>query len=110
MRQFGYTGDLDKGVTLVPTPVSDLQFLLDAVKGYRIQIFFSFEASEDTTFLKLATHGMDQYMENTQDLENSDYSRYAIPCLPNFTVIPSNKSRVVLLMARWSFPKTGMIL
>jgi len=96
MRQFGYTGDLDHGVTLVPTPISDLQFLLDSIKDYRIQVFFSFEASEDTTFLKLATHGMDQYMENTEDLENSDYSRYAIPCLPNFTVIPSNKSRVVL--------------
>lgn len=96
MRQFGYTGDMDTGVTLVPTPMSDLQILLDAVKDFRIQVFFSFEASEDTTFLKLATHGMEQYMEDTQDLENEDYSRYAIPCLPNFTVIPSNKSRVVL--------------
>ncbi len=96
MRQFGYTGDIDTGVTLVPTPVSDLQILLDAIREYRIQVFFSFEASEDTTFLKLSTHGMDQYMEDTQILENEDYSRYAIPCLPNFTVIPSNKSRVVL--------------
>ena len=96
MRQFGYTGDIDTGVTLVPTPVSDLQILLDAIREYRIQVFFSFEASEDTTILKLSTHGMDQYMEDTQILENEDYSRYAIPCLPNFTVIPSNKSRVVL--------------
>ena len=96
MRQFGYTGDIDTGVTLVPTPVSDLQILLDAIREYRIQVFFSFEASEDTTFLRLSTHGMDQYMEDTQILENEDYSRYAIPCLPNFTVIPSNKSRVVL--------------
>ncbi len=96
MRQFGYTGDIYTGVSIMPTPISDLQFLLDEIKDYRIQVFFSFEASEDTTFLKLSTHGMDQYMENTQELENSDYSRYAVPCLPNFTVIPSDKSRVVL--------------
>lgn len=96
MRQFGYTGDIYTGVSLVPTPISDLQLLLDEIKDYRIQVFFSFEASEDTTFLKLSTHGMDQYMENTQELENADYSRYAIPSLPNFTVIPSDKSRVVL--------------
>ena len=96
MRQFGYTGDIYTGTSIMPTPVSDLQLLLDEIKDYRIQVFFSFEASEDTTFLKLSTHGMDQYMENTEDLENTDYSRYAIPCLPNFTVIPSDKSRVVL--------------
>lgn len=96
MRQFGYTGDIYTGVSIMPTPVSDLQVLLDAIKDYRIQVFFSFETGEDTTFLKLSTHGMDQYMENTQELENADYSRYAIPSLPNFTVIPSNKSRVVL--------------
>ncbi len=96
MRQFGYTGDIYTGVSIMPTPVSDLQVLLDAIEDYRIQVFFSFETGEDTTFLKLSTHGMDQYMENTQELENADYSRYAIPSLPNFTVIPSNKSRVVL--------------
>lgn len=96
MRQFGYTGDIYTGVSIMPTPVSDLQVLLDEIKDYRIQVFFSFETGEDTTFLKLSTHGMDQYMENTQELENADYSRYAIPSLPNFTVIPSDKSRVVL--------------
>ena len=96
MKQFGYTGDIYTGVSIMPTPVSDLQLLLDEIKDYRIQVFFSFETGEDTTFLKLSTHGMDQYMENTQELENADYSRYAIPSLPNFTVIPSDKSRVVL--------------
>ena len=96
MRQFGYTGDIYTGVSIMPTSVSDLQLLLDEIKDYRIQVFFSFETGEDTTFLKLSTHGMDQYMENTQELENADYSRYAIPSLPNFTVIPSDKSRVVL--------------
>lgn len=96
MREFGYTGDISTGISVEPTDISDLQYLLDEIKDYRIQVFFSFETCEDTTFLKLSTHGMDQYIERTQDLENSDYSRYAIPCLPNFTVIPSNKSRVVL--------------
>lgn len=96
MREFGYTGDIDTGVSVAPTEISDLQLLLESIKEYRIQVFFSFETGEDTTFLKLSTYGMDQYIEQTQDLENTDYSRYAIPCFPNFTVIPSNKSRVVL--------------
>lgn len=96
MRQFGYTGDIDTGTSIEPTEIADLQLLLDSIKSYRIQVFFAFEASEDTTFLKLSTHGMEDYLEKTQDLSNNDYSRYAIPCLPNFTVIPSNKSRVVL--------------
>lgn len=96
MREFGYTGDIDAGITVAPTEISDLQLLLESIKEYRIQVFFSFETGEDTTFLKLSTYGMDQYIEQTRDLENTDYSRYAIPCLPNFTVIPSNKSRVVL--------------
>lgn len=96
MRDFGYTGDIDTGITVEPTETTDLQLLLDSIKEYRIQVFFAFEANEDTTFLKLSTHGIDEYLQKTQDLENNDYSRYAIPCLPNFTVIPSNKSRVVL--------------
>ena len=54
MRQFGYTGDIYTGVSIMPTPVSDLQVLLDAIKDYRIQVFFSFETGEDTTFLKLS--------------------------------------------------------
>lgn len=96
MRQFGYTGDIDAGLSIEPIEMMDLQLLLDAIKDYRIQVFFAFEANEDTTFLKLSTYGIEDYLEKTQDLENSDYSRYAIPCLPNFTVIPSGKSRVVL--------------
>jgi|GEM_PF-60046 len=96
MRDFGYTGDIDKGTTVAPTEMSDLQLLLDGIQDFRIQTFFAFEANEDTTFLKLSTQGIDEYISKTEELANNSYSRYAIPCLPNFTVIPSNKSRVVL--------------
>lgn len=41
MRQFGYTGDIYTGVSIMPTSVSDLQLLLDEIKDYRIQVFFS---------------------------------------------------------------------
>lgn len=42
MRQFGYTGDIYTGTSIMPTPVSDLQLLLDEIKDYRIQVFFLF--------------------------------------------------------------------
>ncbi len=98
MREFGYTGDIDTSTTVSPTEIEDLQLLLDSIKDFRIQTFFAFETNEDTTFLKMSTqgYGIEEYMKRTEDLANNDYSRYAIPCLPNFTVIPSDKSRVVL--------------
>lgn len=96
MRELGYTGDIDKGATIVPTELADLQELLNCVKDYKIQTFFSFEANEETTFMGLATGDVQSYIDKTVELADRDYSRYAIPCFPNFTVIPNDKSRVNL--------------
>lgn len=73
-----------------------LATILDICKNYRIQLFFNFEASEDTSFNNLATVGVDKYIEKTEFLTRKDFSEFAIPCLPNFTVIPKDKSGVVL--------------
>jgi hypothetical protein len=73
-----------------------LGILLDAVKDYRIQIFYNFRTGEDTTFDKLATEGVDKYMERSAPLMRRDFSEFAVPCLPNFTVIPKERSGVIL--------------
>lgn len=76
--------------------MEDLAMLLDAVQKYRIQVLFSFEPREDTTFNHVATAGIDKFMDKCESLMNNSYSEFAIPCVPNFTVIPKEKSGVVL--------------
>jgi hypothetical protein len=76
--------------------MENLSILLDLVKDYRVQIFYSFRTGEDTTFDRLATEGVDAYIDKSAPLMRRDFSEFAIPCLPNFTIIPKERSGVVL--------------
>ena len=76
--------------------MEDLAMLLDTVQKYRMQIFFSFEPREDTTFNHVATNGIDKFMDKCAPLLRNSYSEFAIPCIPNFTVIPKEKSGLIL--------------
>ena len=76
--------------------MEDLAMLLDTVQKYRMQVFFSFEPREDTTFNHVATTGIDKFMDKCAPLLRNSYSEFAIPCIPNFTVIPKEKSGVIL--------------
>ncbi|BAU27187.1 hypothetical protein DFP93_104278 [Aneurinibacillus soli] len=76
--------------------MESLSMLLHVVKDYKIQIFFNFIAGEETTFNTMATSGIDKYMDKCAVLLRKDYSEFAIPCMPNFTIIPKDKSGVVI--------------
>ncbi len=76
--------------------IEDLSMLLNEVQKYRIQLFFSFETKEETTFNNIATAGIDKFIDKCSPLLRNSYSEFAIPCLPNFTVIPKEKSGVIL--------------
>ncbi|MGM0507964.1 MAG: transcriptional regulator [Fusobacteriota bacterium] len=76
--------------------LESLTAILNVAKDYKIQIFFNFDANDKTTFNNMATMGVEKYINKTSKLTKQDYSEYAIPCLPNFTVIPKDKSGVVL--------------
>lgn len=76
--------------------VESLARLLDIFKDYGIQCFFSYEADDSTTFNALATEGIGKYEDRCAPLMGKPFSKYAIPCLPNFTIIPKDKSGVVL--------------
>lgn len=76
--------------------IESLSTLLDTIKEYKVQIFFSFIAEEETTFNSIATTGIDRFIDKCLLLTRKDYSEFAIPCLPNFTIIPKDKSGVVL--------------
>lgn len=76
--------------------VESLARLLDVFKDYGVQCFFSYEADDSTTFNALATEGIEKYESKCASLIGKPYSEYAIPCLPNFTIIPKDKSGVIL--------------
>lgn len=76
--------------------IESLTSLLEALKKYRVQVFFNFDANDETTFNSMATAGIDKYIEKCEMLTRQEYSEFAIPCMPNFTIIPKDKSGVVI--------------
>lgn len=90
-----FKGNVQKAGTDVYS-MESLSILLDVFKDYRVSTFFSFENREETTFNALAAEGVEKAIEKCAPLIGRPYSEFAIPVLPNFTVIPKNKSGVTL--------------
>lgn len=76
--------------------VEALVRLLDILKDYSVQCFFSYETGDKTTFNHMATEGIEKYEERCSSMTGKAYSEFAIPCIPNFTIIPKEKSGVIL--------------
>ena len=76
--------------------IESLTRILDVLKDFRVQCFFSFASSEKNTFNAMATEGIEKYIDKTVPLTAKAFSEFAIPCFPNFTIIPKDKSGVVL--------------
>ena len=76
--------------------VEALVRLLDVLKDYSVQCFFSYETGDKTTFNNMATEGIEKYEDRCSSLIGKAYSEYAIPCIPNFTIIPKERSGVIL--------------
>lgn len=70
--------------------------LLDVLKDYSVQCFFSYETGDKTTFNQMATEGIGSFEDRCSSLTGKAYSEFAIPCIPNFTIIPKEKSGVIL--------------
>lgn len=76
--------------------VESLIRIMDVLKDYEIQCFFSYETGDKTTFNVMATEGIEGYEIKCAPLSGKAFSEYAIPCIPNFTIIPKDKSGVIL--------------
>ena len=89
-----------KGNTTTERPAGNtmesLTTLMDVVKDYKIQMFFNFQTGEDTTFNYVATSGVEKFIDKSMPLAKKDYSEFISCCLPNFTIVPKEKSEVVL--------------
>jgi hypothetical protein len=72
-----------------------LTILLDSLSQYGVRTFFSFETREESSFNKIAVDGVDFFIGRCEPMMDKEYSAHAIPCLPNITVIPKDKSGVV---------------
>ncbi len=90
-----FQGNVKKAGTDVYS-MEALSTLLNVFKDYRVETFFSFENREETTFNAVAAEGIEKMIERCAPLIGKPYSEFAIPVLPNFTVLPKNKSGVVL--------------
>ena len=90
-----FKGNVKKASTDVYS-MDTLGTLLDVLKDYRVETFFSFENREETTFNALAAEGIEKVVEKCSPLIGKAFSEFAIPVFPNFTVIPKNKSGVIL--------------
>lgn len=76
--------------------IENFSSLMDILYKYKIQVYLSFERGTDTSFDNLSIQGIEKYVSKTKILENQKYSEYIIPVIPNFTIIPKDKSGVKL--------------
>ena len=76
--------------------VESLSRILDVLKDFSVQCFFSYETGDRTTFNAMASEGIETYESKCIPLTGKPFSEYAIPCIPNFTIIPKDKSGVIL--------------
>ena len=90
--------------------IESLTNLMSVLSEYKVQVFFNFEGTYETSFDNLATTGVDKYIEKTRMLEDQKYSEYLIPAIPNFTIIPKDKSGVVLDFKMKYEDETGVAL
>ena len=72
-----------------------LTLLVNMLAQHQVKLFFCFETGDDATFDKVSREGVGSFQDRCEQLVNKDFSAYAVPCLPNITVIPKNKSGVI---------------
>lgn len=73
-----------------------LATLMNAIYPYRITTFFSFCTGEETSFSYIATEGISTFKDKCMPLMKKDYSEFVVPCIPNATIIPKDKSGLIL--------------
>lgn len=62
--------------------------------GHQIITFFNFKGCRKTAASTLDFNIVKTYKEKTADISDESYSKYAVLCYPNFTVLPPNNIRL----------------
>ena len=85
-----------KSATTSGNSVESLTTIMQVLRKNRVQTFFNFKSDEETNFNYVATQGVDKFIDKCEMLMGKDYSEYLSCCLPNFTIIPKEKSGVLI--------------
>ncbi|MBQ2982925.1 MAG: transcriptional regulator [Lachnospiraceae bacterium] len=76
--------------------LESLTAIMQTLMKNKVQTFFNFKSDEETNFNYVATQGVDKFIDKCEMLKNKEYSEYLSCCLPNFTIIPKEKSGVLI--------------
>ncbi|MDK2967953.1 MULTISPECIES: transcriptional regulator [Lacrimispora] len=76
--------------------MESLATLMNAITPYKITTFFSFATGEESTFSYVATEGIGIFKDKCTPLMKKEYSEFVVPCIPNVTIIPKDKSGLIL--------------
>lgn len=76
--------------------IEGLTTLMRVLMENKVQTFFNFKSDEETNFNYVATQGVDKFLDKCEMLKDKKYSEYLSCCLPNFTIIPKDKSGVLI--------------
>lgn len=76
--------------------MESLATLMNALAPYRITTFFGFCTGEETTFNYIATEGIGIFKDKCTPLMKQEYSEFVVPSIPNATIIPKDKSGLIL--------------
>ncbi|WP_394522857.1 transcriptional regulator [Lacrimispora sp. JR3] len=76
--------------------MESLATLMNAIYPYKITTFFSFSTGEESTFSYVATEGIGVFKDKCAPLMKKEYSEFVVPCIPNVTIIPKDKSGLIL--------------
>ena len=76
--------------------MESLATLMNAINPYKITTFFSFSTGEESTFSYVATEGIGVFKDKCSPLMKKEYSEFVVPCIPNVTIIPKDKSGLIL--------------
>lgn len=76
--------------------MESLATLMNALVPYKITTFFGFCTGEETTFNYIATEGIGIFKDKCTPLMKQEYSEFVVPAIPNATIIPKDKSGLIL--------------
>ncbi len=86
----------EKSTVSAGNTMEGLTTLMQVMMKNKIQTFFNFKSDEETNFNYVATQGVDKFIDKCDMLKNKQYSEYLSCCIPNFTIIPKDKSGVLI--------------
>lgn len=76
--------------------ISSVTKMVRALGKFGIQTFVGFENNKNNTFSDVQQKGIGKYKKSTEKfIYDEEVNKYFIPCIPNFTVVPESKSRLM---------------